>query len=73
MLNDTILTTAWLIQDERHRIAMQEGLIAEAMHAAHTTLPVRVRFGSFLVHIGGRMMMTRQPAATPWRTVQVSR
>jgi len=34
MFNDTILTTAWLIQEYRHRRAKQELLIAEAVQAA---------------------------------------
>jgi hypothetical protein len=72
MLNDTILTTAWLIQEDRHRKAMQELLIAEAVHQVGMTTLVRVRVGAVLVHIGGRLMTTRQ-ATPPWRTVQVAR
>lgn len=73
MLNDTILTTAWLIQDECNRRAMQEMLIAEAVQETGVATPVRVWIGTFLVHIGGRLMTTERPATLPWRTVQVAR
>jgi hypothetical protein len=73
MCNDAILTTAWLIQEERIRRAMHALLIAEAGPGSGLTTRIRVWIGTFLMHLGGRLLTTRRPASAPWRTVHVAR